>query len=94
VKPIKRILRTGVRFSCDECGELLIHDKHSAPSKHRCIVCEGPLVLVATSANSMLVGDAVWYRCPGCRQLHMRRRGELVVTEDRTGFREFTYPDS
>lgn len=36
-----------------------------------------------------VVGNAKWFRCERCEQLHMHRRGEFVKTGERSGTTEF-----
>lgn len=84
----KRIWRSGVRFDCPECGKLLKDDGEHAPLvKNGCISCGSDLRLVGK--GDRIVGNAEWYRCLSCRQLYMKRRGEMVETKPRAGFDEF-----
>lgn len=80
-----------MRFDCPMCGLLLKDDiEHATPLASACPSCgRGPLRLVGRG-DSPAVGDANWYRCGSCRRLAMRRRGEVVSTQPRTGFAEFT----
>jgi hypothetical protein len=87
----KRVYRSGVRFDCKICGKLLRDDNQHAPMLRACcLACRGDLKLVAIGEDMQLVGDAKWYRCVRCKQLHMNRRGEMVQTQPRAGFKEFT----
>ena len=87
----KAIRRAGVLFNCPECGKLWKDDgQHGETQVGACSRCSGDLRLVGMSADAMLVGDAVWYRCMGCGQLFMKRRGEIVTAENRAGFEDFT----
>lgn len=36
-----------------------------------------------------MVQGADWFRCLECKQLYMRRRGEIVETKPRSGFAEY-----
>jgi hypothetical protein len=84
-----KIWRSGVRFDCPECGELLKDDAAHAPEiADGCAACGGDLRLVGK--GDRIVENAEWYRCLGCKQLYMKRRGELVETKPRSGFEEFT----
>lgn len=86
----KRIWRSGVRFDCPECGLLWKDDaQHSPTIAKGCLECEGDLRLVGRG-DSPSVGGANWYRCLKCKALFMHRRGEMVPTQPRTGFVEFT----
>lgn len=84
-----KVWRSGVRFDCPECGTLLRDDdQHREIHDEGCAECGGDLRLVAVS-DSRMTGDAKWFKCEGCGQLYMHRRGELVTTKPRTGFAEF-----
>jgi predicted RNA-binding Zn-ribbon protein involved in translation (DUF1610 family) len=86
----KKVWRSGVRFDCPECGTLLRDDvAHSPFADESCTKCGGALRLVAFSDSPHMAGDAKWFRCQACAQLHMLRRGELVTTQPRSGFAEF-----
>jgi len=87
-----RAYRSGVRFSCNECGKLLKDcTKHAPVIKKACPDCAGNLKLVAVGEEAWMVGDAIWFRCVKCKALYMRRRGELVPAgHPRTGFKSFT----
>lgn len=86
----KRVWRSGVRFDCPECGRLWKDDEAHAPTKASgCLDCGGNLRMVG-KGDSPSVGGANWYRCLACKGLFMHRRGELVPTQPRTGFAEFT----
>ena len=87
-----RIWRAGVRFDCPECGALLKDDKRHYPPEDAgsCPTCDGHLKVVGLG-DSPQVGDANWFRCIDCEQLFMRRRGETVPTQPKTGFDEFTH---
>lgn len=88
--PPKRIWRAGVRFDCPECGKLWKDDEvHAKMLAASCLECGNDIRLVG-KGDSPSVGDANWFRCLSCKQLHMFRRGELVKTGTRTGFEEFT----
>jgi len=88
---IRRVYRSGVRFNCPQCGLLYRDDtEHSEVISNKCMRCGHGLKLVARGENRTLVGDACWFRCTGCRQLYMRRRGSVVVTGPRSGFAEYT----
>lgn len=85
-----RVYRVGVRFDCPECGKLWKDDlKHASVLKKECLTCSGDLRLVAVGEDP-LIGGAIWFRCLACEALFMKRRGELVPTGTRTGFKEFT----
>lgn len=87
----KRIQRSGVTFTCPECGKLWKDDNEHAPIlEGACLECGSDLRLVGKGTNPAIVGDADWFRCTKCSQLYMRRRGELVKTRPRAGFTEFT----
>jgi DNA-directed RNA polymerase subunit RPC12/RpoP len=89
--PHKRVYRSGARFDCAECGKLLRDDdEHSVIVKGGCPSCRGDLRLVAVGEDMQLVGDARWFRCMACKVLYMQRRSELVPTQPRMGFKEFT----
>lgn len=84
-----RIWRSGVRFDCPACGKLLKDDAAHAPKiVGGCPACEKDLRLVGK--GDRIVEHAEWYRCLGCKQLYMKRRGEIVETKPRSGFDEFT----
>jgi len=84
-----RIWRSGVRFDCPECGRLWKDDDAHAPElQNSCVECGADLRLVG--AGERIVEFANWYRCLGCGELYMARRGELVKTKPRSGFDEFT----
>ena len=86
---IKPIIRSGARFNCEQCGELLRDDDfHRRIYETPCEKCGGDLRLVAYSASRM-TGDAKWFKCEKCPKLFMWRRGELVETSPRNGFDEF-----
>jgi predicted RNA-binding Zn-ribbon protein involved in translation (DUF1610 family) len=88
--PDRRIWRSGVRFNCPECGRLWRDDADHAPVLAKsCAACGGDFRLVG-KGDSPFVQDANWYRCLGCKNLYMRRRGEIVTTKPRSGFAEFT----
>lgn len=83
-----RIRRSGVTFDCDKCGKLLRDcAEHNAPIPRRCPLCQGDVKRVGIGDSQ--VGFAVWLRCLACKELLMARRGEIVPTKPRTGFREF-----
>jgi hypothetical protein len=85
----KRVWRSGVRFDCPECGRLWKDDPDHAPEKAgACLSCGGDLRLVGK--GEAMVQHAEWYRCLACHEVHMNRRGELVVTRPRSGFAEYT----
>ncbi len=85
----KRVWRSGVRFDCPKCGRLWKDDDEHAPVlEAACLSCGGDVKLVGK--GDPMVGQANWYRCLGCKQLFMSRRGEFVPTGARSGFAEFT----
>jgi hypothetical protein len=85
----KRVWRSGVRFDCPECGKLLKNDpEHATLLIAGCAKCHGDLRLVGQGER--MVESAAWYRCLDCKQLYMKRRGEIVETKPRSGFDEFT----
>lgn len=85
----KRIWRSGVRFDCEQCGQLWKDDIDHAPLRaHGCAKCNNDLRLVGLGER--MVENARWYRCLKCSALYMDRRGELVETPERAGFLEFT----
>jgi uncharacterized C2H2 Zn-finger protein len=85
----KRRWRAGVRFDCPDCGRLWKDDAdHAEHLVDGCAECQGTLRLVG--AGERMVEGADWFRCLDCRQLYMRRRGEVVPTRPRSGFAEFT----
>lgn len=85
-----RLWRSGVRFNCPECGRLWRDDpEHREELPETCPACSGSLALVG-KGDSAAVGDADWFRCLSCRRLFMRRRGEIVPSQPRNGFSEFT----
>ncbi len=87
----KRIFRSGVRFDCPQCGKLLKDDvKHAKQVKKGCPTCSGDLRLVGIGDSTYLIGGAIWFRCLECKALFMKRRGELVPTQPRAGFKQFT----
>lgn len=87
----KRVYRSGVRFDCAQCGKLLKDDEeHEVLLKKLCPICSGDLKLVAIGEDMQLVGDARWFRCITCKNLYMQRRSELVATQPRMGFKEYT----
>jgi predicted RNA-binding Zn-ribbon protein involved in translation (DUF1610 family) len=78
-----------VRFDCPECGELLRDDeKHSEELPDACSSCGGTLRMVGKGERMVEFAD--WFRCLDCRNLYMRRRGEIVETRERSGFAEFS----
>lgn len=82
------IRRSGVTFSCDVCGKLLRDcKKHNPPELGLCKSCGGDLKRVGI--GNQLVGYAIWFRCLNCKQLLMQRRGSIVPTTPRSGFKEF-----
>jgi predicted RNA-binding Zn-ribbon protein involved in translation (DUF1610 family) len=84
-----KIWRSGVRFDCPECGALLKDDAvHATAIDGGCSSCGGDLRLVGK--GDRIVESAEWYRCLECKQLYMKRRGEIVETKPRSGFEEFT----
>lgn len=84
-----RIWRSGVRFDCPDCGQLLKNDPaHATQIDGGCASCGSDLRLVGK--GDRIVEHAEWYRCLDCKQLYMKRRGELVETKPRSGFDEFT----
>jgi predicted nucleic acid-binding Zn-ribbon protein len=84
-----RIWRSGVRFDCPECGALLKDDEEHAPVlTNGCPDCGGSMRLVGKGER--MVEFAKWFRCLSCRRLYMDRRGEIVSTQPRSGFEEFT----
>lgn len=84
----KRVWRSGVRFDCPDCGKLLKDDaEHAAVIADGCPRCSGDLRLVGQGER--MVENAQWYRCLACKQLYMKRRGEIVETKPRNGFDEF-----
>lgn len=85
----KRVWRSGVRFDCPDCGRLWKDDdEHAEHLDNGCDKCGGALRLVGQ--GEQLVQGADWFRCLDCKQLYMRRRGEIVRTKPRSGFAEFT----
>lgn len=84
-----RVWRSGVLFSCAKCGRLWRDDdEHREMLVDACPTCTGTLGLVG-KGDSPAVGDANWFRCTACERLFMRRRGQIVPTQPRTGFAEF-----
>jgi len=84
----KRAWRSGVRFDCPKCGELLKDDAaHALHLESACAACGGDLRLVGQ--GEQMVQNAQWFRCLDCKQLYMKRRGEIVETKPRNGFDEF-----
>ena len=84
----KKVLRSGVRFDCAECGKLWRDDyEHAEKRPSACPICSGDLRLVGLGER--IVEFAKWYRCSDCGGLFMRRRGEIVGTKPRSGFAEF-----
>lgn len=79
--------RSHVDFACSDCG-LLLRDctDHGDPGR-ACVACGNPTRLIGIGGP--VVGNARWFRCPGCGQLHMLRRGEFVKTGERAGTEEF-----
>lgn len=85
----KRVWRSGVRFDCPDCGKLLKDDAdHARELVDGCRACAGDLRLVGK--GDRIVESAEWYRCLECKRLYMKRRGEIVETQPRSGFAEFT----
>lgn len=86
---MSKVYRSGVRFDCEQCGLLLRDDDaHADEISGACLTCGGTLRLVGVGNN--LVQNARWLRCRACSQLHMQRRGEIVMTTPRNGFDEFS----
>ena len=84
-----RIHKAGVFFDCAECGKLLRDcEEHNAPYPAQCPHCGAPLRVVGI--GNAMVQNAVWLRCGGCTKLWMRRRGETVETQPRSGFDKFS----
>ena len=88
----KRVYRSGVRFDCPVCGLLVKDDsEHTEILEGGCLSCQQTIKLVAVGEDAQLVGKGTkWFRCTACKQLHMFRRGELVLAQPRAGFNEFT----
>ena len=87
----KRIFRAGVRFDCPQCGKLWKDDsEHSPVLVGQCAACGGDLRMVGSGGEDPLIGDARWFRCLKCKALYMKRRGELLSSKPRAGFKEFT----
>jgi hypothetical protein len=85
----KRVWRSGVRFDCPDCGKLLKDDEeHAAVISSGCAKCSGDLRLVGKGER--MVEYAEWYRCLDCKQLYMKRRGDVVETRPRSGFDDYT----
>ncbi len=85
----KRVWRSGVRFDCPDCGRLWKDDdKHAEELVDECAECGGTLRMVGKGEQR--VEGADWFRCLDCKSLFMRRRGEVVPTQNRSGFDEFT----
>lgn len=83
-----RIRRPGVRFDCPECGKLLRDDaEHAEQLDGAYPTCGKDLRIVGV--GDFIVERARWYRCLDCQGLFMRRRGEIVETKPKTGFKEF-----
>lgn len=90
MKQVKKRARSGVIFDCETCGKLLRENcGHNPMFEEPCVAC-GASSLVLVGAGTSLVQLAKWYRCSNCRALYMFRRGELVRTGDRAGFKEYT----
>ena len=88
--PTNRVYRSGVRFDCPECGKLLKDDPlHATKLEKGCLACGGDLRLVAKGEDT-LVGGAIWFRCLKCKALFIKRRGELLPNQGRSGFKEYT----
>lgn len=91
VLPNRGFYRSGVRFDCPDCGTLLKDEKkHLVVLRSQCFTCHSDLKLVAVGANTAMVGDARWFRCVKCKMLFMQRRGEVVATTPRRGFKDVT----
>lgn len=79
--------RSHVDYACPDCGKLLVGCDEHAPADRECLACGGPAKLIGVgNAN---VGNARWFRCTDCGQLHMLRRREFVKTGERSGSEEF-----
>lgn len=84
----KRLLRSGVRFDCPECGLLWREDEaHAELRPEPCPDCKGVLALVGLGER--IVEYAKWFKCQRCHQLWMWRRGELARTGPRSGFDKY-----
>jgi predicted RNA-binding Zn-ribbon protein involved in translation (DUF1610 family) len=84
---VARAWRSHVDFSCPDCGRLRVECDEHADESHHCITCDSDTRLVGVGGP--VVGNAKWYRCLSCGQLHMLRRGEFVKTGERSGTEEF-----
>jgi hypothetical protein len=76
-----------VDFECPKCGRLLVLCDDFAEDAKPCLRCGSPAKLVGIGGPR--VGNARWFRCMACGQLHMLRRGEFVKTGERAGTVEF-----
>lgn len=84
-----RVHKAGVFFDCSECGKLLRDcAEHNVSIPPDCPGCGGSLIVVGIG-NGM-VQNAIWSRCRDCSKLWMKRRGELVETQPRSGFSQYT----
>lgn len=81
--------RSGVHFSCPDCGLLWRDDPVHGERLRSVSPCCGADLLLVGKGNAF-VGYAKWFRCQSCSGLHMLRRGEIVPTTPRSGFDEFT----
>jgi hypothetical protein len=79
--------RAHVDFACPSCGRLLVECSEHLESGDSCLGCGASTKLVGIGTAN--VGNARWYRCMSCGQLHMRRRGEFVKTGERAGTEQF-----
>jgi predicted RNA-binding Zn-ribbon protein involved in translation (DUF1610 family) len=79
--------RSHVDFACPECGQLLVACDVHFPADRACLACAGQAKLIGI--GSPTVGNARWFRCLACSQLHMLRRNEFVNTGERAGTEEF-----
>ena len=87
-KNVRRRFKAGVFFDCERCGRLLRDCDEHHPTDQQCPDCLAPLRVVGVG-NAMVEG-AVWLRCLACKELFMRRRGELVHTRPRAGFETYS----
>lgn len=87
IAPVSRPWRAHVDFACPSCGRLLAECDEHFESDRACLACGAPAKLIAIGTAN--VGNARWYRCTSCGQLHMQRRGEFVKTGERSGTVEF-----
>jgi predicted RNA-binding Zn-ribbon protein involved in translation (DUF1610 family) len=82
-----RAWRSHVDFACPQCGQLRVACDDHAESGAPCHSCGAETRLIGVGGS--VVGNAKWYRCLACGQLHMLRRGEFVKTGERAGTEEF-----